>query len=240
MLHGPQRELFDLTFEVPAVCADRLADGTADIGIVPVVEVLRQGLQIIPGSCIACRGPVRSILLVSKVVPDQIKTLAVDVSSRTSIMLARVILAQRYGSEPRIAPMPPRLDAMLAKADAALIIGDPALHIEPAALPYVVLDLGYEWRELTGLPMVFAVWAGKAGRAAPDLEAPFSGSCLYGLQNIDTIVSDEAPRRNISRDLAREYLTRHIAFELGPREREGMDRFLNYVQELEMAAVARR
>lgn len=238
MLHGPQRDSFDLSFEVPSRCADRLADGSADIGIVPVVEVVRQGLEVIPGACIACRGPVRSILLVSKVPPASVRTLAGDISSRTSVMLARVLLAHRYGSEPRLISMPPDLDVMLSQTDAALIIGDPALHIDPSRLPYHVLDLGREWVELTGLPMVFAVWAGPAGKATPDLEPVFSGSCLFGLQNLDTIVSEEATRRGLPEALARRYLTHHIAFELGPREREGMSRFLGYAQELDSQPLA--
>ena len=225
--------MFDLSFEVPSRCADRLAEGSADIGIVPVVEVARQRLAVIPGTCIACRGAVRSILLITKVPLSKIRSLAADISSRTSVMLARVILAHRYDSEPRLIPMSPDLDAMLSAADAALIIGDPALHIDPSQLPYQVLDLGHEWLELAGLPMVFAVWAGPAASATADLEAVFSGSCLYGLQNLDTIVTQEARNRGIPEMLARQYLTNHIAFELGPREREGMSRFLTYAREFD-------
>ena len=233
MLHGPQRNMFDLSFEVPSRCADRLAEGTADIGIVPVVEVARQRLHMIPGTCIACRGAVRSILLITKVPLSKIRTLAADISSRTSVMLARVILAHRYGSEPRLISLPPDLETMLSSADAALIIGDPALQIDPSRLPYQVLDLGHEWLEFAGLPMVFAVWAGPAVIATAALEAAFSGSCLYGLQNIDTIVTQEALRRGIPEPLARQYLMSHIAFELGPREHEGLSRFLTYVREFD-------
>src|SRR5829696_4773005 len=99
MLHGKQQNRFELTFCVPAECADRLAAGTADIGIVPCAELPRLGLEIIRGTGIACHGPVRSILLISRVPPGQIRTLATDSSSRTSVMLARILLAKRFGVE---------------------------------------------------------------------------------------------------------------------------------------------
>src|SRR5690242_9592708 len=145
MLHGEQRDLFDLSFAIPSECANRLADGRADIGIVPAVELNRQRLYILRGTGIACRGPVRSILLISKAPFSQIRSLATDSSSRTSVMLARIILSKKYGAEPELLSHPPDLSSMLQTCDAALIIGDPALLLDPAALPYRVLDLGDEW-----------------------------------------------------------------------------------------------
>ena len=88
MLHGPQRGLFDLEFRVPAACADELASGTADIGIVPSFELTRQNLEVLPGAGIACHGPVRSILLIASRPISEIRTLAADASSRTSVQLA--------------------------------------------------------------------------------------------------------------------------------------------------------
>src|SRR5215510_1913805 len=131
MLHGPQRGLFKLDFRTPAGCADQLASGSADIGIVPSFELTRQDLEIIPGTGIACHGAVRSILLISREPAAEIRTLAADSSSRTSVELARVILERRYGATPESISHAPDLEAMLRVADAALIIGDPALRIEP-------------------------------------------------------------------------------------------------------------
>jgi predicted solute-binding protein len=163
-LHSPDpvlRQTVDLRFALPSECADQLATGEADIGIVPVIEMARQKLDYFRGTGIACHGPVRTILLISKVPYGQIRTLAADAASRTSVMLARVILAEKYGTEPKLVTMPADLAAMLGEADAALIIGDPALHLEPETLPFATLDLGAEWTSMTGLPMVFAVWAGR-------------------------------------------------------------------------------
>src|SRR5689334_13843251 len=163
MLHGAQRGTFDLSFAIPSECADRLADGRADIGIVPAVELIRQKLDIIRGTGIACRGPVRSILLISKVPFAEIQTFATDSSSRTSVALGRIVLARKYGVEPVLYSRRPHLGSMLEECDAALIIGDAALVLDPAQLPFHVLDLGTEWTVMTGLPMVFAVWAARAG-----------------------------------------------------------------------------
>jgi chorismate dehydratase len=230
MLHGPQQGLFNLEFAIPAVCADRLASGAADIGIVPSFELTRQNLEIIPGAGIACHGPVRSILLISCCRASEIRTLAADAGSRTSIELARLILARKYDAYPEIVRQPPNLEEMLRTADAALIIGDPALRIDSARLPHHVYDLGSEWIEMTGLPMVFAVWAARPGIVRPDLSQAFRGSCRYGREHIEEIVALEAPRREFAADLVREYLTRHIVHELSDREYSGMDRFLEYAR----------
>ncbi len=231
MLHGPQRGRFDLEFQVPSVCADRLAAGLADIGIVPAFELSRQQLKILPGAGIACHGAVRSILLVSRRRPAEIATVAVDSSSRTSVQLVRVILERRYGASPRLIPHPPDLPEMLRTADAALIIGDPALRVDPADLPYRVLDLGSEWVEMTGYPMVFAVWAGREEFVTPETERLFRESCRFGQEHLEEIVAVEAAGRGFSEQLAREYLMRHVVLELGAREYEGLDLFLRYAQE---------
>jgi len=238
MLHGPQRGQFDLDFRIPSACADQMASGQADIGIVPSFELTRQELEVIPGAGIACHGPVRSILLVSRKPAGQIRTLAVDTSSRTSVQLARVILERRYGAEYTAIPHGPDLDAMLRVADAALIIGDPALRLDPAQLPYEVHDLGGEWVEMTGLPMVFAVWAARKGVVTDGVVEAFRDSCRYGLERMDEIVGAESARLGFGSDLVRDYLSRHIVHQLGPREYQGMDLFLQYARVKERASQA--
>jgi predicted solute-binding protein len=236
MLHGRQKDRFDLLFRLPAECADLLAAGEVDVGILPCFELLRQDLATVPGVGIACRGPVRSILLVSKCPLTEIRTLAGDSSSRTSVALARILLERRYGAVPRVIPFAPDLPAMLTAADAALVIGDPALRIDPAGLPYEVRDLGAEWMEMTGLPMVFAVWAGR--RDALDAEAvrAFQDSCACGLDHIEEIALAEAAPRGFTPELVRRYLTRNLVCRLGAEEYRGMDLFLRYARELACAA----
>jgi predicted solute-binding protein len=233
MLHGAQAGLFDLDFRIPSGCADDVAAGAADIGIIPSFELTRQNLEVIPGAGIACRGPVRSILLISSHPAPEIRTLAADSSSRTSVELVRIVLERRYGAAPALISHPPDLEAMLRVADAAVIIGDPALRIDPARLPYRVYDLGGEWVEMTGLPMVFAVWAARPGVVTPEVAEAFRESCRYGRARIDEIVAWEAPRRGFPPDFAAEYLRRRIVNELGPREYQGMDLFLSYARQLQ-------
>ena len=177
LLHGRQQGQFDLSFRVPAACAAIVASGEADIGNIPVIEVVRQDLEIVRGVGVATHGAVRSILLVSKCPLDQVRTLAADTSSRTSVALTRIVLARRYGVEPEFRPQAPAIADMLAHADAALIIGDPALRLDPLQLPYLVTDLGLEWTEWTGLPMVFAVWAGAAKHITAEVSAALVESC---------------------------------------------------------------
>jgi predicted solute-binding protein len=233
MLHGAQRHRFDLEFCLPAECADRLAAGAADIGIVPSIELYRLGLELIPGAGIACRGAVRSILLFTKVRPERIRTLAADSSSRTSVELARIVLARRYGATPTLDSFPPDLPSMLQAADAALLIGDPALRAGAAQLPFAVLDLGEEWFAMTGLPMVFAVWGCRTQATSPLLAPVFDGSCRFGRQHLAEIARREGPPRQLSEALALDYLSHHIVNQLGENEYEGMRLFLRYARELE-------
>ncbi len=232
------REVFDVNFALPSVCAQQMASGQADIGILPVIEMARQKLEYFPGTGIACHGPVRTILLISKVPYAQIKTLAVDAGSRTSVMLSRVILAERFGATPEVFAHPADMEAMLAKADAALIIGDPALLIDPETIPYQCLDLGGEWAEITGLPMVFAVWSARKELIQDRYAEAFRASCRYGLEHMDEIVREQAPIRGISEELTRAYLTKHIVFELGEKDYEGMRRYLELALRLDRATIA--
>jgi predicted solute-binding protein len=240
MLHGEQKGLFDLLFRVPAECSDMVASGAADIGIIPSFELIGRDFGIVPGVGIACRGAVRSILLVSRRPANQIRTLAADSSSRTSVALARMVLARRYGAEPVVLRRPPDLASMLGEADGALIIGDPALHIDPETTPFHVYDLGREWMEMTGLPMVFAVWAGPREFVTPQVAAAFQDSCAFGLRSLERIAAEEAPARGFPADLVRRYLGSHIVFELGAAERQGMDLFLRYGRETERGGSSSR
>lgn len=226
MLHGAQRGVFHLSFDVPSRCADRIASGECDIGIVPAIELGRQQLKMIPGLGIASHGPVRSVLMISRVPPREVRSLAADVSSRTSVALARTVLARRYNTEPLLVPMAPDLDRMLAAADAAVIIGDPAMQVDTRSLPWEVHDLGEEWWRMTGLPMVYAVWAGRAAAVTEEVAGLFRESYRFGRERLDDIVLAESGPRRLPEALTRDYLTRVMVWELGPAEYEGLNLFL--------------
>jgi chorismate dehydratase len=236
-LHGPQRHLrgagaFDFRFDLPVHCAEALRDGKADIGLLPCAELDRLGLDFLPDLGIACDGPVRSILLTSSKPFREIETLAVDSSSRTSVALARILLAELYGCRPVLTPLAPYVDEMLVDNDAALIIGDPALHLDPAALPYETLDLGAEWIKWSGLPMVFAVWAGRKEILTDTVAQAFLDSHAWGRGHLEDMVSAAAAERGFPKDLARKYFTSYIVYELTEKHREGLALFRKLVEAL--------
>jgi predicted solute-binding protein len=225
MLHGPQREQVELSLSAPAICAEQVESGVTQIGLVPVAEIARQGLEIVPGLGISCLGAVRSILLFSRVPWRRVRTLAVDSGSRTSVQLARVILRERFGVEPQMTALSPDLENMLRQADSALIIGDPALRIQPEQSPYHWLDLGAEWQNLTQLPMVFAAWAGKARLPTAELSELTGGSFEFGKARLAEIAAAECAQRGISHELAYQYLSHYIRYEIGPKEQHGLETF---------------
>ena len=235
LLQGPQKGLVELTFRVPAECADLLRTGQVEVGLPPAIELATQNdLIIVPGCSISSLGPVGSVLLVSRKPIDQVQTVAADTSSRTSVALTQILLARKYNRYVKMRPYPPRLPEMLEIADAALIIGDPALRADREALStsLVVYDLGEEWASLTRLPMVYAVWAVRRPAADPDLAAIFQASAQYGREHLEEIVEQEAPRRHISPERAREYLTRQVRHGWGEPERRGLTLFLQYAAEM--------
>jgi chorismate dehydratase len=236
-LRGPQRGLFDFRFDLPVHCAEALRDRKADIGLVPCAELDRLGLDFLPDLGIACEGPVRSILLISRRPFDAIRTLAVDSSSRTSVALARIILAERHGSRPVATAHAPVLEDMLLENDAALVIGDPALRLEPETLPYLTLDLGAEWVAWSGLPMVFAVWAGHSQFLTDDAAEAFRASYRWGREHVDEMVEHASSERGFRKELARAYFTRHIVYPLSAKHLEGLALFRKLALALEPVSV---
>lgn len=236
-LHGPQRTEIELSFAVPSLCADRVANGIADVGLVPVYEVDRIGLDFYPGLGIGSRGAVRSILLISKTDPRRIRRLATDSGSRTSVQLARIVLAEKYGAIPEVFSADPDLDRMLEQADAALLIGDAALAVDPVECPLLCLDLGEEWTGLTGLPMVFALWAGRKEALTVSLGASLRASAMFGLSRLDEVVASEAAARGLPVPLVQQYFTRNVQFLLGPEDEEGMRTYLQMARAINSRAV---
>ncbi len=156
--HGNAGSEFYISYTLPSACARALEAGTADIGIIPAAAYAQiSGLMVLPGVAIASRRPVRSILLVSKVPLDKIRTVALDTSSMTSVALTKILFEKWLSGGRTFAPMAPDIEKMLALHDAGLVIGDPALQIDRSR--YFTLDLAEEWIRHTGKPFVFAFWA---------------------------------------------------------------------------------
>jgi chorismate dehydratase len=223
-LKGHHSDLFVPSYHPPALVARLLGQRNLDIGLIPSIEVQRiPGLRVLPDICVAARHEVRSVILLSKVDPSQIRRVALDQNSRTSVALCRLILTERYGVTPEYVHERPDLDRMLADADAALLIGDPALQVDRN--PYIVLDLAGEWQALTGLPFVFAVWAVNPDVQFPDLPFYFKSSLRYGLSSLDILVREAAAELNLDSADVRSYLTESLNFFLRQDEIAGLEEF---------------
>jgi chorismate dehydratase len=236
--HGNARRHFDISYTLPSGCARALAEGSADIGIIPAAAYAQMpGLQVLPDVAIASRRAVRSILLVSKMPVERIRTVALDTSSLTSVALTKVLFEKWLGGRRTFAPMAPDIEKMLAAHDAALVIGDPALKIDRAR--HHTLDLAEEWIRYTGKPFVFAFWAVRRAALqeadpALDLAAVFRDSRDHGLQpsSLDRIAREWAPRLGIGETDVRSYLTENIYYQLDTHCLEGLRLFYRYAAEI--------
>ncbi|HTZ82732.1 MAG TPA: menaquinone biosynthesis protein [Candidatus Acidoferrales bacterium] len=236
--HGHAGRQFDISYTLPSGCARALAEGSADIGIIPAAAYTQiPDLQILPDLGIASRQPVRSILLVSTVPVEKIRSIALDTSSMTSVALTKVLFAKWLGGSPEFSSVGPDLEKMLAEHDAGLLIGDPALKVDRSR--YHTLDLAEEWIRFTGKPFVFAFWAvrGDALREADpalDLAKVFRDSRDHGLQpeNLDRIAREWGPRLGLSESSVHSYLTENIHYTLDASCLEGLQLFYKYAAEI--------
>jgi chorismate dehydratase len=205
----------ELTLDVPARLLDGLSGGRLDVALLPVIDYQRQSaLCIIPSGGIGCDGPTLTVRIFSPVPIERIDSLGCDPDSHTSVALAQVILAERYGIRPRIDPL----------GTARLLIGDKVVTNEPAGMPHQ-LDLGAAWKELTGLPFVFAVWTAREGVELGDLPLRLDSARRAGMEHLDEIVREHAVPRGWPAGLARKYLSDYLRFEIGPRQLTAIQRF---------------
>lgn len=236
--HGEAGRDFDISYTLPSACARAVADGSADIGIIPAAAYAEiPGLQILPEVAIASRRAVRSILLVSKVPMEKVRTVALDISSMTSVALTKILFEKWLGGGRTFTPMAPDIDAMLAGHDAGLLIGDPALKVDRAR--YQTLDLAEEWIRYTGKPFVFAFWAvrGEALREASpsrDLPSVFQNSRDHGLESssLTQIAREWAPRLDVVEADVKSYLTQNIHYQLDSGCLEGLRLFYRYAADI--------
>lgn len=218
-------DLFSLRFDVPAECAALLHEGRIDVGLIPAIEYLRGDYSIVPGVAIGSNGPIASVAIFSKVPIDQVQTLTLDISSRTSVALTRILCARRWNIAPKLAPAEPDLRGMLARTDAALIIGDPALAIDPAAQGVIKTDLGTEWQALTGLPFVYAMWSGREGAVRPEHVAELNAAKTRGVSAVAEIAAVESHGNRDRADQLLRYLRDNLKYDLGDAEIAGLRRF---------------
>jgi len=245
---GPLRGKYDLSFTVPSQCAEQLRTSQADVAIIPAIEYQRiDDLAILPDMAIASKKQVRSLLIIAKKPIERVKSFALDGSSRSTQTLTRVLCAEKWKIAPGFFEAPPDLRAMLEQADAALLIGDPALRmavgIEKGSWPgtegqticqaatlgipgpelLYVYDVVGEWRSLTGLPAVLAVWAARRDIATPEVAADFLASKDFGLSRIPEICFDAARELGLPQRTLEAYLRHNIDFSLDAENHRGLE-----------------
>ncbi len=234
--HHPR---FELRYDIPSECARLLHAHVIDVGLIPSIEYLRgpQPYACVPGPAVTSRGPVASVAIYTRVEPRNIRSIAMDTCSRTSVALSTVMLRRAFGVSPEPIAMAPDLETMLARADAALIIGDTALFLDhQAALvdpPATIekIDLGALWTESTGLPFVYAVWAGWTGTMNPGDVGLLQRARDEGVARADEVARAYYPDDPGRQSVARRYLRDNIQYFLGDDELEGLRTFYRYADE---------
>ncbi len=246
--HGPLKGKYDLSFTVPSQCADDLRERRADVAIIPAIEFQRMDdVVVLPGMAIAAKRRVRSLLIVSRKPIREVESMALDSSSRSTQALTRILCAERWHIAPNFFEASLETGNMLAEADAALLIGDPALRLAIAAANYATLggdgellcsadkvginatgtlyiyDAVQEWRRLSGLPAVLAIWAGRAEVMTPDIVADFAASKAFGMAKIPVISAAAADEQGWPEGELRTYLGENIDYNLDKENLAGLE-----------------
>ena len=257
--NGPLKGKYDLSFTVPSQCAEDLRTGRVDVAIIPAIEYQRiPGLAILPDMAIASKNQVRSLLIISRKPIEQVQTVALDSSSRSTQVLTRILCAEKWRVAPQFAEALPDLQEMLQSSEAALIIGDPALRIslgiekeswpsstgqavcQAATLGVTSSELLYvydvvgEWRALTGLPAVLAFWAVRRDLATPGLTGDFLASRDFGLSHIGEISYEAAQDLELPQRALESYLRNNIDFSLDAENRRGLELYFDYAAKLSL------
>lgn len=221
----------EVSRDVPSACADKLASGAADVGLIPSIEYQRiPGLRVVAGLGIAAASEVRSVLLVSDVSREKIRSVALDPASRTSAVLTRLLLKRRYGIDPEFRDG--------GAADASLVIGDPALKTRLNGR--VVLDLAAEWRAFSGHPFVFAFWAVRPGVDAGEVGNIVRESYAAGQRNFPRLVAGEAAASGLSEAVVEDYLRHSLHYELDAGDVDGLELYYRLAAEERLIPAARR
>jgi chorismate dehydratase len=264
---GPLRGKYELSTALPSECAEALRRGDVEVAIIPSIEYQRiDGVIAIPGTAIAAKGEVRSILVVAKKPIEMAKRIALDTSSRSSAALVRLLAREYWKIAPEYIDASPDPPEMLRRADAALVIGDPALRIalkmdalsgkapsgeeccqgDPDEMPVpgfetiFVYDIAFQWSEMTRKPCVLAIWAGRPEALTPEVVADFEQSKRYGLERLAEIAEAAAIKLDLPPRALERYLTENIHFDLTPDYVEGLELYFEKAAAAGLIPRARR
>jgi chorismate dehydratase len=233
---------FDVRFDVPSQCAELLHCGGIDIGLIPSIEYLRNagesptsaaGYRIVPDLAIASRGEVASVALYTRRPMADVRSIAMDTSSRTSVALVRVLCSRQFKVAPTFEDHGPDLARMLDRCDAALMIGDNALFQPSASAgpPFEKIDLGDVWTSMTGLPFVWAFWAGRRDALHAEDVAALQQARDDGVRESVRIAASYFPESPERQSVGARYLRDNIKYSLGADERAGLELFYRYAAE---------
>lgn len=229
------RDQFDVRFDVPAKCAQLLHEGRVDLGLIPAIEFLRGDYAIVPDISIASDGDVATVAVFTRKPIAEVRSLALDLSSRTSVALTRVLCARKWQIAPTFTPAEPDLEVMLRRADAALVIGDPAFDIDLQRHNVTKIDLGSEWKALTGLPFVYAMWVGRPNGAAAEQCRALQAARDRGIENLDVIARHVGGGNADLEQRSLRYLRDNLQYDLGERAQAGLRRFYELASEIGLA-----
>lgn len=222
LIHGLENDRdVDLELAVPARLLEGLQSRRFDVALLPAIDYQRlSDARIVPSGGIGCDGPTLTVRIFSRTPIEKMTTLACDVESHSSVALARILLAERYGITPRLVDSP----AEAADAPAMLLIGDKVVSREPAGMDYQ-LDLGAAWKDLTQMPFVFAVWVARGGTDLGDLPDRLRRARDRGLADLPNIIARHAVSRGWPADLAMQYLSVYLKYEIGPAQLDAIRLF---------------
>jgi chorismate dehydratase len=227
LLNSEILEDINLSLDIPSVCADRVLNGTADIGLIPIVETLRlPSYEIVSDYCIGADDYVRTVLLTSNSPIEEITRVFLDYQSRTSVVLVKVLAQRLWKKDIEWVSATKGFENLpLKKGEGAVIIGDRAFS---ANHPYQY-DLAHEWKLLTGLPFVFAAWVSNK-KLSDDFKKKFNDALTYGLERVDEAVAYFKLRNKTDADIA-SYLRNNINYPFDENKRKAKQLFLEYARQ---------
>jgi chorismate dehydratase len=227
---------WSVRYDLPSVCARILHEGQVDLGLIPSIEYLQApDYRFVPGVGIGSFGAIASVALYTRMPVTDVRRIALDTSSKTSVALVKVLSTHRFGIAPEFVPHRPDLAAMLASCDAGLLIGDPAFDADHEPLGAAKIDLGVEWTAMTGLPFIYAAWTGRPGAITPDGVRALQDAQAAGVAAVDDIAEEYARGDARVRDRAAAYLRDNVRYGLGEREAAGLQLFLDFAADLGVA-----
>ena len=226
-------ERWHVRYDVPSACAQLLHEGHIDLGLIPSIEYLQSpDYRVVPGVGIGSRGPIASVALYTRTPVENIRRLALDTSSRTSVALVRVLCRHRFHIDPDFVHVGPDLAAMTAANDAGLLIGDPAFDADHSALGLQKVDLGQAWTDMTGLPFIYAAWTGRRGAAGAGDVVALQAAQAEGVSAREEIAAEYGRGDAARTRRASAYLRDNVRYGLGPEEASGLQLFLDYAADL--------